>query len=173
MTEMWRVWERLAWDVAGRRVFGGRVGILQGLVSCVDDFGLFPNQSIIYGWSLGVFFLTSAFPLWLVSSSCLLLFMWAAYILSVGLPALRTPRFLLPLFLWGKCVLLCESCSMPGPASLSFRAVIRWALACPSCSLGLGPAEPRGKGQRSKRLGLIPISVLTFFYGHRTHRQLD
>ena len=56
MTETWRVRERLR-DKAGRRVLGRRAGVLQGFLSCVDGFGLYPNQSFTYGRWLGTFLL--------------------------------------------------------------------------------------------------------------------
>lgn len=53
MTKMWKVRERLAWTVAGDKVWGKGVEIMQGLVSYVDDFGLYPNQSLFYGGCTG------------------------------------------------------------------------------------------------------------------------
>lgn len=49
MTKMWKVRERLARALAGDKVWGEGVEIMQGLVSYVDDFGLYPKPEFIYG----------------------------------------------------------------------------------------------------------------------------
>lgn len=49
MIKMWKMRERLAWTLSEDKAWGEGVEVMQGLLSYVDDFGLYPNQTLIYG----------------------------------------------------------------------------------------------------------------------------